>query len=78
MAMTRPSPIVETENGELVARRGISREVIEELRHRGTDLAESTIRTHVASRMCASAPDNHGTMYADFERVDHGEYRWRK
>ena len=29
--MTRPSPIVETEKGELVARRGISREVIEEL-----------------------------------------------
>ena len=53
-------------------------EVVDELRRRHTRLAESTIRTHVASRMCANSPDNHGTTYADFDRIDHGEYRWRK
>jgi hypothetical protein len=52
-------------------------EVIAELRSRGTDLAESTIRTHVSSRMCMNAPRNHGTVYADFDRIGRGEYRWR-
>ena len=51
-------------------------EVITELEHRGSQLAPSTIRTHIASRMCANAPDHHGTTYDDFERVGHGEYRW--
>jgi hypothetical protein len=50
-------------------------EVITELERRGSQLARSTIRTHIASRMCANAPDHHGTTYDDFERVDHGEYR---
>jgi hypothetical protein len=53
-------------------------EVISELRHRRTNLADSTIRTHIASRMCASSPDNHGTTYCDFDRLDHGVYRWRR
>jgi excinuclease UvrABC helicase subunit UvrB len=53
-------------------------EVIAELQRRGTMLADSTIRTHIASRMCANSPDNHGTTYADFDRIDHGEHRWRK
>ena len=39
--------------------------------------AESTVRTHVTSRMCADAPDNHGTVYADLERVGRGQYRRR-
>jgi hypothetical protein len=51
-------------------------EVITELEHRGSRLARSTIRTHISSRMCANAPDHHGTTYDDFERVGHGEYRW--
>ena len=50
-------------------------DVIGELRRRQTRLAESTIRTHITSRMCANAPDNHDTTYADFERVGRGEYR---
>lgn len=53
-------------------------EVVGELRRRQTRFAESTIRTHISSRMCVSAPDHHGTTYAHFERVDHGEYRWRR
>jgi hypothetical protein len=50
-------------------------EVVREMQVRGTHFAESTIRTHITSRMCANAPKNHGTTYADFERVSRGEYR---
>ena len=39
---------------------------------------ESTIRTHISSRMCAEAPANHGTVYADLERVGRGRYRRRR
>lgn len=45
---------------------------------RGTEYAESTIRTHITSRMCADAPDNHGTTYADLDRVGRGRYRLRR
>lgn len=54
------------------------RDVVDALNRRGTGLAESTIRTHVTSRMCADAPDNHGTTYDDFERVGRGTYRLRR
>lgn len=47
-----------------------------ELRRTGR-YAESTIRTHVTSRMCASSPDHHGTTYGDFERLDRSHYRLR-
>lgn len=50
-------------------------DVLAELDAWGTDLAESTIQTHITSRMCADAPDNHGTTYDDLERVDRGVYR---
>jgi len=43
----------------------------------GTQYEASTILTHVQSRMCADAPDNHGTTYADLERVARGRYRLR-
>ncbi len=36
---------------------------------------ESTVRTHVTSRLCASTPDHHGTTYPDLERVSRGRYR---
>lgn len=39
--------------------------------------AESAVRTQVSSRMCADPPDNHGTVYADLERVDRSRYRRR-
>lgn len=52
-------------------------DVLDELRSQGSDLAESTIRTHVTSRMCGDSPDNHGTTYDDLERVDRGVYRLR-
>ncbi|MHA6510731.1 TY-Chap2 family putative peptide chaperone [Tessaracoccus sp. Y1736] len=50
-------------------------DVIEWLQRRGTKLMESTIRTHVVSRMCANAPVHHTVVYTDLERVSHGRYR---
>ena len=52
-------------------------DVLDELNASGTELAESTVRTHITSRMCANAPDHHGTRYDDLERVDRGVYRLR-
>jgi len=46
-----------------------------ELRRRGSVYAESTIRTHVTSRMCANSPGNHAVTYNDLERVERGVYR---
>ena len=53
-------------------------EIIESMQRNGTKYAESTIRTHVTSRMCANSPDNHGVTYDDLVRVDRGTYRLRK
>jgi hypothetical protein len=50
-------------------------EIIEGMAKRGSSYAESTIRTHVVSRMCANAPDNHTVTFRDFERTDRGAYR---
>ena len=53
-------------------------DVIVNLQSSGTGLAESTIRTHITSRMCADSPDHHGTTYDDLERMDRGVYRLRR
>jgi hypothetical protein len=53
-------------------------QVITELRGAGTWYTESTIRTHVTSRMCADSQDHHGTTYDDLERLDRGRYRLRR
>jgi hypothetical protein len=50
-------------------------DVIREMRARGTRYAESTIRTHVVSRMCSNAPDHHAATYDDLIRVGSGLYR---
>lgn len=52
-------------------------DVIDELRRRGSTYAESTIRTHIVSRMCANAPDHHARIYDDLDRVSEGRYRRR-
>ena len=52
-------------------------DVVDELRQRGSTHSKSTIRTHVVSRMCANAPDNHARTYDDLERVSDGRYRRR-
>ena len=49
-------------------------EIINHMRRSGSRYKESTIRTHVVSRMCANAPDNHAVTYSDLERTDRGTY----
>jgi lambda repressor-like predicted transcriptional regulator len=44
-------------------------DVVAELRRRGSTYAESTIRTHVVSRMCANTADHHARVYDDLARV---------
>jgi hypothetical protein len=50
-------------------------EIVDEVRRRDGRLADSTVRTHVTSRMCVNAPDHHATVFPDLERVDRGRYR---
>ena len=50
-------------------------DVVALMRREGTSYKESTIRTHVVSRMCANAPDNHAVTYRDLFRTDVGRYR---
>jgi hypothetical protein len=53
-------------------------EIIREMQRIGTRYQNSTIQTHVVSRLCGNAPDNHGTTYSDLERIAFGRYRLRK
>ena len=50
-------------------------EMVAEMRSRGSNYAESTIRTHVTSVMCKDAPVNHLTSYDDLDRVGFAQYR---
>jgi hypothetical protein len=52
-------------------------EILDFLRAAGTEYSDSTIRTHVTSRMCFEAPKNHEPKYDDLTRVSHGVYRLR-
>ena len=47
------------------------------MRRNGSSYRESTIRTHVTSRMCANAPDHLAVTYQDFIRTDVGRYRFK-
>lgn len=51
-------------------------EIVSCMAKRGSQFAESTIRTHIASRMCVNAPDNHAVTYQDLERTERGQYRF--
>jgi hypothetical protein len=53
-------------------------QVVAALRAQGSRYAESTVRTHVTSRMCADTPDHHAHTYDDLTRVDRGLYRLRR
>jgi len=50
-------------------------DVLGEMARHGTAYSDSTIRTHVTSRMCRNAPDHHAVVYDDLERVGTGVYR---
>ncbi len=41
------------------------------------DLNSGTVRTHVSSRCCVNAPDNHQHRWPYFHRVGRGVYRLR-
>ena len=49
-------------------------EVLDEMKETRTSCQESTIRTHVTSRMCRNAPKNHAVVYDDFYRIRRGVY----
>lgn len=50
-------------------------DIIRRMQAAGTSYPESTIRTHVTSRMCADAPKNHPTTYPDLRRIGYGQYQ---
>ena len=50
-------------------------QVVNAMRLRNSRYAESTIRTHITSRMCHDAPANHSSRFSDLERVARGRYR---
>ena len=52
-------------------------EVLATMKARGSHYAESTIRTHVTSRMCVNAPHHHAVVYQDFWCIDRGSGRYR-
>ena len=54
------------------------RQVVAEMTRRGAVYSDATISTHIISRMCADAPDNHATTFDDLQRVDRGIYRLRR
>lgn len=78
--MTCREEIIRCAN-EIVSRKGRNEftilEVVDCMHQKHTRYTESTIRTHISSKLCISAPQNHAKVYSDFERLDHGLYRWR-
>lgn len=52
-------------------------EVINCMRRKLSKYKESTIRTHISSRLCANAPDHHAVTYDDLERTERRTYRFK-
>ncbi len=52
-------------------------EIVAEMKSMRSPYRDSTIRTHIVSRMCSNAPDHHAVVYDDLERVGPGKYRLR-
>ncbi len=50
-------------------------DVVREVLDSTNELRESTVRTHVVSVMCRDAPENHGVVFDDLERVSRGVNR---
>lgn len=50
-------------------------EIVSLMQQAGTKYQPSTIRTHIISRLCKNAPDNHQPTYPDIERVGRGLYQ---
>lgn len=64
---------------EIVEKKGLNEfsvtEILDSMHRRGTSFSDSTIKTHVTSRCCGNAPQNHGTKYDDFRRIGPGRYK---
>ena len=54
------------------------KDILNEMQKSKSTYAESTIRTHIASRLCVDSPPNHATRYSYFERIERGKYRLKK
>lgn len=52
-------------------------EIVKEVFTVTDEFKETTISTHIVSRMCFQAPKNHGTTYEDLDRVSPGRYARR-
>jgi len=50
-------------------------DILDAMKKLGTTYPESTIRTHVTSRLCSNAPKNHQVKYDDLLRVGRGMYK---
>lgn len=50
-------------------------EILDCMKAARTRYEESTIRTHVTSRMCVNAPKHHAVKFADFVRISRGTYK---
>lgn len=50
------------------------KEIVDCMERRGSRFTESSIRTHVTSRMCREAPKHHGVVHDDLTRIGRGRY----
>ena len=50
-------------------------EIVNLSKDKNLNFSESTIRTHISSRMCINSPQNHQTKYEDIERINRGNYK---
>lgn len=60
----------QSDNGEFILE-----DVLAALKNLGSKYTESTIRTHVSSRLCSNAPDNHAVTYNDLIRINSSTYK---
>ena len=49
-------------------------EILDYLKEQNSPYKESTIRTHITSRMCGNAPKHHVVTYNDLTRIKLGVY----
>ncbi len=49
-------------------------DILTEMHRRRSRYADSTIRTHITSRLCDDAPQHHGVVYGDLRRLGRGRY----
>lgn len=50
-------------------------EVVKLAKEKNINFPNSTIKTHISSKMCINSPQHHHTKYDDLERVKRGIYR---